>query len=136
MSVCKLSTPRRAGGASAPRGQNRVQRWPRALITGQPTIIADCRPSAGVPTPEFAPSIAVSDQGIAQGILERVKPRFEMFPLVKALAVDRLPHLLRARGSDASFGLVELDAARLELEAAEIENPPPVAFQVLDDVLW
>src|SRR6202011_4791559 len=78
---------------------------------------------------------AISDQCIAQGVLEGPEPGLEVLPLIQALTVDGLSHLLRAGGTHAALGFVELDAGRLEFEAAEIENSPHVAFEVVDHVL-
>ena len=56
-------------------------------------------------------------------------------PLVDARLEDRLAHLLRARSANAALGRVELEAGGLEVEAANIQNPPHFALQILDHLL-
>src|SRR5579859_4595630 len=66
---------------------------------------------------------------------ERSQPRIETAPLVEALLVYRLAHLLRARRSHASLRLIELEARRLELEAAELEDTAHVGIEIFDHIL-
>src|SRR6266702_455791 len=58
-----------------------------------------------------------------------------MSPLVETFAVDGPANLFRACGADAALVLVELQASRLEVETAEIENSPHIALQVVDHIL-
>src|SRR5260370_5648844 len=58
-----------------------------------------------------------------------------MSPLVETFAVDGLADLFRACGADAALVFVELQASRLEVETAEIENPSHIALQVVDHIL-
>ena len=54
--------------------------------------------------------------------------------MVEALFENGLAHLLGARGSHAALGLVELETGGLEIEAAEIEHPPHVALEIIDNI--
>ena len=70
-----------------------------------------------------------------QGGAQVAQPGLEITPLVDALAVDRAAHLLGTRRVHAPVGPVELDAGRLEHEAAEIQHAPDAALEVVDDIL-
>ena len=50
----------------------------------------------------------------SERIDERAEPRFEMAPLVEAVAIDRLADLFRARRADGPLALEEPQALRLE----------------------
>src|ERR1700690_1836129 len=67
--------------------------------------------------------------------LQRSQPGFVMPPLVNALAVDRPANLFGAGSMDAAFGLVKFNAGRLEVQFAELEDPPNAAFEVIENVL-
>src|SRR5581483_214439 len=66
---------------------------------------------------------------------ERPEPGLEASPLLETLGVDGPPHLLGARRVHAAGGLVELQAARLEVEPAEIQYPPHLRLEVGDQLL-
>jgi hypothetical protein len=70
-----------------------------------------------------------------RALLERAEPRLEASPLIKAFAVDRLPHLFGTGGVDSPLSLVELDACRLEVETAELEDATHAGIEIIDDVL-
>src|SRR5258706_5418151 len=70
----------------------------------------------------------------AQDFLQGGKPRLEVPPLIDAFLESRPPHLLRARGSYASLGLVEFDALWFELEPTEIQDPAHIRLEVFDHV--
>src|SRR5579862_8574682 len=72
--------------------------------------------------------IAVTGQRVSEGILKLPQPGLIIFPLLKALAVDRLAHLLRARGAHAALSLVELHALRLKVQSTELEQAPHAAL--------
>jgi hypothetical protein len=72
---------------------------------------------------------------IAECALQRLEIRLEIPPLFESVAIERLADLFRARGADASLGLVELDASRLELEAAEVEDSTDRAVDITDNIL-
>src|SRR5882724_1666794 len=82
-----------------------------------------------------AMSFAIAARRIAERSNEGREPRLEVLPLLEPLTVDGLTNLLRARRAHAAHGLVKLDALRLELEAAEIENAAHVCFEIVHDVL-
>src|ERR1700681_964113 len=67
--------------------------------------------------------------------LEGPQPRLKVPPLVDALLIYGLAHLLGTGRAHATLGLVKLETRRLELEAAELEYPPYVALEALDYVL-
>src|ERR1700676_1310790 len=69
-----------------------------------------------------------------QDLLQGSEPRLEVPPLIDPFLEYRPTHLLRARGSDAPLGLVELHALRFELETAEIQDSAHIGFEILDHV--
>src|ERR1700730_3031322 len=66
--------------------------------------------------------------------LQSSEPWFIIAPLIQALAIDRLPHLLRTCSVDPAFRLVEIDARRFEIEIAEIQDAAHIRLEILDDV--
>src|SRR5207249_2922267 len=78
---------------------------------------------------------AVARQRLSEGLTQASQPGLVVTPLVQTLAVDRLADLLRARGTHAAFGPVELDARGLEFELAIVEQAANIAFQVIHQVL-
>src|SRR5437773_6794341 len=72
---------------------------------------------------------------LAEGGLQGSEPRLEVSPLVDALFIYGLAYLLGARRAHAALGLVELEAGRLEIESDEIEDPPHLGFEILDQFL-
>ena len=57
----------------------------------------------------------------------------KLFPIINALAIDRLPHLLRTRGANAPFCLVELEAAWLHIEITKFHNSLYLWFDIVND---
>src|ERR1700691_1411842 len=80
-------------------------------------------------------SVAITHQSVAECVLQGSEPGLVVLPLIQPLAIDGLPHLLRARRAYAALGLMKLHAARLEVQAAKVENPPHIAFEVIDHLL-
>ena len=78
-------------------------------------------------------SRTISNQRIAQCVLERLKPWFVVPPLIEPLAKNWLTDLLRAGRAYAARGFMKFDAGRFKLEAAEFKNSPYVAFEIIDD---
>ncbi len=72
---------------------------------------------------------------VAECLLERFEPWREIPPLIESFTEERLANLLRTGRTHAALRLVELDALRFELQSAEIENSPHIAFQIIDDIL-
>src|SRR5882757_2384765 len=58
-----------------------------------------------------------------------------MLPLIESLTINGLANLLGTRGAHAADRLVKLDALRFELKAAEVQNAPDAAVEIIDDVL-
>src|SRR5580704_1775985 len=72
---------------------------------------------------------------IAKRIFKDCKPRFEIPPLAESFTIQRLANLLGAGGAHIANRRVELNAPGLELEAAEVENAPHIAVEIIDEVL-
>src|SRR6516162_2432430 len=72
---------------------------------------------------------------VPERALQRLEPRREILPLVEALAIDRLSHLLGARRAHAAPVLVERYALRLELQAAELQQAAHAALEIVHHVL-
>src|SRR5258708_3354902 len=80
-------------------------------------------------------SIAIALKCISQRGFERSEPWFEVLPLLESLAEYGLPNLFRAGGAYAALGFVEIQARRLELKSAKIEEPADIRVEILDDAL-
>ena len=65
--------------------------------------------------------------------LEWLQMALELFPIINALTVNRLPHLLRTRGANAPFCLVELEAAWLHIEITKLHNSLYLWFDIVND---
>src|SRR5260221_6556008 len=102
------------------------------MVDNNQSTIPPARPN---PPSRSRSSMAVTVQRIAQRVLESPEPWLVVLPLIEPFPINRLAHLLRACRAYAALGLVELNARRLELQAAEVENPPHAAFEIIDHVL-
>ena len=68
---------------------------------------------------------------LAERALQRTEPLFVVAPLVHALGVQRLAHLLGTEGRYGAPVLVEAQALLLEGQAAVLDHPAQLAFRVL-----
>jgi hypothetical protein len=62
--------------------------------------------------------------------LKRVEIRLKVAPLTKACAKDGLADLFRTRGANSPLGPIKLNTRGFKLEAAEIQYPADITFQV------
>src|SRR5690348_12611063 len=59
--------------------------------------------------------------------LQRIEPRFVAAPLIDAARIDRLAHLLGARGADGPVVVEKVETRVFERQAAVVEQPPHLA---------
>src|SRR5579864_8795585 len=70
--------------------------------------------------------------GMRQYLLQGIEPGLEIPPLIDAFLENWAAHLLRARGSYAALGFVELHALGFEFKSAKIQYPAHVRLEIVD----
>src|ERR1700720_3131325 len=72
---------------------------------------------------------------IPERVLQRPEPRLEVSPLVDALLIYGPAHLLGAGRAHAALRFVKLQAGGVKVQAHEVQDPPHLALEILDQLL-
>src|ERR1700682_5305761 len=72
---------------------------------------------------------------IPERVLQRPEPRLEVSPLIDALLIYGLAHLLGAGRAHAALRFVKLQAGGGKVQAHAVQDPLHLALEILDQLL-